>query len=257
MADELLDALGRRQREAPVSEDTAGDEGAPAEAALLDPFEGDERAALLDAVFAEVDDRAEPSDQPSDQPREEAAESGSSAEPAAAPVVDLASRRRLLRPAVGAVVAIAAALLLWLGVFRPPAPGSDGHPVYAATRLDGAVATMRSGDSKVPTALELAPDGSIDWVFTPEAPVRRAVAVALVAVPEHGEAVVARPTAETSDEGVVRVSGRLADVLPLPAGTWTVHVLLGEPSALPAASPTDLDGDWSRVTLEVKITSDR
>jgi hypothetical protein len=244
MADELLRALGMRQAVDPDGSDEVR--------ALLRPFEAEERAALLDAVFEQVDREAAVAD----------AEPRPATPQPSATVVELAPARGSRWVWIAAVTAIAAALLLWLGL-RGPGPVTPGEavPSYAATRLDGGSATMRSSETAAPSSISLTTDASIDWIFTPRAPVRTPVAAAVLATSAGQPAVLARPAAlEVTEEGVVRISGRLAESLPLAPGTWSVTVLIGDPATLPrtaaeAEHEAEQAGAWSRVSFEVKISA--
>lgn len=244
MADELLRALGKRQADSAPGR--AGDEaeGSEAARAMLRRFDADERAELLDGVFAELDAHAE------------APGTQSAAPPA---VVVLEARRRPRAAWIGAVVAIAAVLVLWLGTTRGPATSGEAMPSYAATRLEGGTATMRSAQTELPSALELAPDASIDWIFTPATPVRTPVAAVILAARVGKTPVLVRPAAlDVSAQGVVRIKGSLGEVLPLSPGTWSLDVLLGEPTRLPdSVAAAEQGGAWSRVSFEVKIADPR
>lgn len=254
MTDELLRALGKRQAEPPPGLGDDPEEARADEvAALLQPFEGEERAALLDGVLDQLDqlDR-EPAGA-------EAEPTGAEAE-AAPPPVELASRRRSSWPWLGVVTAMAAAVLLWLGLRRPDATTADGAlPPYSATRLDGGTATMRSKAADPSSSITLAPEASIDWVLTPRSPVRTPVGAVILASTPGQPAQLVRPAAlEVTAEGVVRLSGPLSEVLPLPAGTWSLTVLVGAPETLPRTAAEAEAGAvraWSRVSFEVKITA--
>lgn len=245
MADELLHALGMRQ-----AEESRRLEGEPSTdesdevRALLRPFEDEERANLLDGVFEQLE-------------RETAAAPGDEAPRDAAPqVVALEPRRRSRLAWIGVVTAIAAALLLWLGSRGRITP-SETLPPYEATRLEGGVAAMRSSDADPPSSISLHDDASIDWIFTPRAPVRTPVGAVLLATSAEQRTVLVRPEAlEVSEEGVVRLAGRRAEVLPLSPGTWSVTVLLGAPATLPrTAGEAEHAGGWSRVSFEVTIAA--
>lgn len=238
MTDELLRALGERQARDPVAPPGAD----PVLAAATTPFEGDERTRLLDGVLDALD----------------GLDARSEGSPPSPEVVELSSRRRSVMALVGAAVALAAAVVLWLGLRGPVAPTAEGAlPPYAATRLDGGTATMRSLDGP-PSTLSLRPDARLDWILTPRSPVRVPVGAVILAVAPDQPGVLLEPRGlEVSAEGVVRITGAAAEVLPLPAGRWAITVLLGPPHALPhtaaEAEATTDDQAWSRVSFEVSI----
>ncbi|MEM9458128.1 MAG: hypothetical protein AAGF11_28395 [Myxococcota bacterium] len=293
MADELLRALGRRQAQLPngvgpdlrVPSEGAQAEGAQAEGAqaegaqaegaqaegaqaegaqadvaqadvaqaMLRPFEAQERALLLDGILDQLDSHGGASTRSVPEPEPEPELEGGAA------VVSLASRRRSRVMWIGIVTAVAAALLLWVGMTPDSISPASGPllPPYAATRLGGGTATLRSADAGIPGSVVLAPDASIDWIFTPRSPVRTPVGVVLLATSAEHDAILRRPEAlEVSREGVVRISGRLTEVLPLSSGTWSIVVVLGDPAALPQTVDAVADGGtWSRLEFEVKITA--
>lgn len=232
MTDELLRALGERQARASEPEPAA-----------VAPFEGRERQALLDAVLDELE-------------RSDAVEAPTAA-PTPGPAVVVASSRfrRSAWAAMGVVTALAAALVLWLGLGRTSPTTDHALPPYAATRLDGGTATMRSADGP-PSAITLRADASIDWILTPRSPVRSAVGAVIVARSPGQAPALLQPTGVTvSSEGVVRIAGPVREVLPLPPGTWSLVVVLGPPDALPRAVDEAEAGDqpWPRVAFEATI----
>lgn len=250
MADDLLRALGRRQREAPESEDRS-----EAEDAMLRPFDEGERASLLDAVFERLDAEA------SEDARDAAPEVEAAPRPSDE-IVDLAARRARRGVAIIAVAAsLAAALLLWLAL-RPPSP-RDGDPIarsslptYAVTRLQGGDASVRSRPDGPPSRVELRPGAEIDWIITPGEPVSGPLGVAIRAQPRGGAAVFVTPLVEISPEGVVRLRGPIEGLGPTAPGVWTLDVLIGRPAELPRSAEAAADeGGWPRVRVEVTIVA--
>jgi hypothetical protein len=266
MADELLRALGKRQREEPAAAvpsetndqtmhpSTAGDERA---GDMLRPFDEGERASLLDAVFERLDAGGEAGGaDDEDEPTTVAAPSAD-----AAKVVELLPRRSRMRVGVIAIAAsLAAALLLWLVVRpaqTPDRPAVAALPEYTITQLRGGDATMRSEPSAPPSAITLAPGKAIDFIVTPSTPVHGPVGVAVLATPERGAPVLTRVEAEISAEGVVRLRGPIDALGPDAPGTWTVDLLVARPEALPNdADAAMADGPWSRSRIEVTIASE-
>jgi hypothetical protein len=261
MADELLRALGRRQREepTPVPDETddramqtsrAQDSESPADP-MLRAFDGRERAELLDAVFERLDaERASESPEPED-----------GIEAHAGRVVPLAPRRPATRVALVALAAtLAAALLLWLALRSPAPPGDDAIaalPEYVVTQLRGGDATMRSEPSQPPSSIELSPGDAIDWIFTPRSPANGPLGVAVVAMPAAGSPALTRPSdVSISPDGVVRLRGPIDALGPATAGRYTLHVLVGRPDTLPSTPQiAAADGPWSRMTIEVTIST--
>lgn len=268
MADELLRALGKRQREEPAAavpsetndqtmhSSTARDERA---GDMLRPFDEGERASLLDAVFERVDAGGEAGgSDDEDEPMPGAAPAEA---PRAAEVVDLAARRSRMRVGVIAIAAsIAAALLLWLVVRpaqTPDRPAVAALPEYTVTQLRGGDATMRSEPSAPPSAITLPVGRSIDWIVTPRTPVHGPLGVMVLATPERGAPVLTPVEAEISGEGVVRLRGPIDALGPDAPGTWTVDLLVARPEALPEdAEAAMADGPWSRSRIEVTIASE-
>ena len=164
---------------------------------VLRPFDDNEREALLDGVMAKLD----------------APEPAPSAEP-----VPLAERRRSRWPIVGVVVALAAAAVLWLAV-RPFEATAD-LPEYQFTRVAGGVAEVRGAEDELPTEVELGPDAVIDWVITPAERFEQPVGAALLATAPGAQPQYVRlPLAQISEQGAVRIQGRLSEHVSLAPGT--------------------------------------
>jgi hypothetical protein len=281
MSDDLLDALARSLRE--DLEAPAGEEDDP----WLAPFEGDERANLLDAALARIeagesveplaalealdaslDAAQEAPDAPKAPDAQEAPEapSAEASSSGAATVIDLRSRRRFgvgIGVGIGVALAAAAAVaLVWFGVSGLGGPGREATvamlPSYSTSELRGGLAAQR-GDVEAPeTELELSVDDRIDWVLTPAEPVREALDVALLARPETaaGEAVYRRDVAaELSPAGAVRLRGQLDTFIELSPGRWSLTLLIAPAGALPsdAAEANSEAGGWQRATIRVTI----
>lgn len=261
MADELLRALGRRQRQEPSPDAARADDRAmqPSSATdtevyadpMLRAFDATERAKLLDAVFERLDAEG----------ASETPEHASGPAPDPGNVVSLRDRRPATRVALVALVAtLAAALLVWLAM-RPPASSTDDTvaalPGYVVTQLRGGDATMRSEPSQPPSSIELSPGRTIDWIFTPRTPVDGALGVAVLATPQSGSPVLTRPSdVSISPEGVVRLRGPIDALGAANAGRYTVEVLVGRPDTLPSTPErAAAHGPWSRVTVEVTIST--
>lgn len=218
MDDELLRALGRAQRNPAAMQTTAPHDSAspaPVRDDLTRPLDSAERALVLDALFAEIDVQRDPG-------------------PAETPVVpapEIRSRSRArLAGVIGAVVAIAAALVLWLG--RPPASYAE-LPSYAMTELQGGVSAVRSDPSALDRVLDMRPGGKIQLVMTPAVPSKEPLVVDLVAQQEGAEDRMVRVTPEVSPSGAVRLTGVLTDLIALEPGPWTITVVVSPAAAAP------------------------
>lgn len=222
MADELLQALGKRQREA---------EGGPVP--HLDAVDGEDGEALLDGLFEQLDAKA-PADAPAPQ----------------ATVTPL-PQRNARWAALGVVVAMAAALLLWFGT-RSAVPTL---PSYRATAIEGGPALVRDAPDGVADRVELsAPSDRIDWSFAPATPVEGALDVALSAQRnDDGTRVFSRATAQVSASGGVRLRGPLSDFIALTPGTWSVDVIIAPETHGPSSAQAATASDWPRVTIGVII----
>lgn len=231
MVDDPLQRLGDRQREALPSEDPMPDDVQE----LLKPFEGDEREALLDGVFATLDETAED-----------------------------ASAVTELRPAgrsqvwVGAIVAMAAALVLWLALSGERGPTDPAWPAYEISRLEGGASVVRSSDEGTPSTLTLRASDTVDAAFSPVSPVNAPTKAVLLATPTSGAArLVPLPQAEVSASGAVRVRAKVSDILGETLGTWHIQILIGPPESLPRdRAQAERDGPWARVAFDLEIVSD-
>lgn len=157
------------------------------------------------------------------------------AEPPAGPgatVVIPLVRRRATWAAAASVLAVAAALLLWLPGEASRAPLAD----YDLVVLDQSIQDTRSNDP--PGAVRrYRADSSIDWLIRPARAVGEAAELRVLARDADGRELVLTPTATRSPEGTLRVRGRLGAVLPLETGRWRLRFLVF--AATPAATPAD------------------
>lgn len=215
--DSLLSALGQEQRDA----DEAG------ESLEIPPL--DDAAGLLDAVFDEVDARD------AKQARE-------------APIE--LSERRSAAVWIVPLVAVAAALVLWLGLRSEQSVA----PPYAIVSLEAGRAEVRGADE--PERIELTVADSIRMTVAPDGRVDEVPAVAVVARGEDGRGVVRRPDegVEVDASGSVRIDavlGRFAAVKP---GVYTLEVWIGPEGALPAdAEVAPSSNEPSIAVVEVPI----
>ena len=241
MSDDLLKALGRQQR---ADLERGGEPSSADDDDASSPFDERERADLLDAVFARVDETA-PAGSESDK------------------VIPLAGRRRA--PLIASVLAVAAAAtLVW---WAWPEPGPEHGPIaqvpeYTFTQLEGGIAEQRSDntdglDGPVPE-LELRPDSVIKWGLTPAEPTKDPIAVALLARSTGGETRFVAPIeAQISEFGGVRIRGPLDELVALTPGQWTITLFVAPLEQLPTdANDTEGDARWRTLTLRAIIVAD-
>lgn len=217
--DPLLRALGEVERDLErrhpgewedVLAGRASAEATAARRAALDP--PDEHAAFS-AMFGAPIDEAEVE-------RLVARASQQLAAPAAAPTpANVAPLRRKLGIAVAAVLAIAAALVLW----RLPGEAPRGAQIaYALTVRNQAIEPVRSSDP-APGVATYRGDSEIDWVLSPETATTAAVTLRAIARAD-GRALTLTPTFTRSPAGALRLRGRLDEALPgLPPGRWQLR----------------------------------
>lgn len=229
MADELLEALAKRQRES-----DAKDPPIP-----LDAFEGDAGDALLDDLFGELDEKA-------------TVAAFSPTAPAVSNVTKLPRRRSALWASVAIALAAAAALVLWFAI---RAPVALTLPAYTAVAIAGGPAAMRGDHDAVADRLELlSPADTIDWKFSAASPVAESVAISLLATSEDGRVVFVRAVeASVTASGSARLRGPLDTFIQLAPGRWTVEVVFSGASQAPSSPDEVRDGSWQRLPIEVII----
>ncbi len=229
MADELLQSLGKQQREL--------DESDPP---LADAVAGDEGEALLDGLFEELD--AKP------------ATEGSAPEAEPAEVVELPRKRSAMWATAGVVFAAAAALVLWFAT-RTAAPPE--LPQYTAVTITGGPAAVRGDHDAVQDVVKLRnPSDTIDWRVAAESPVEQEIAVSLLASQNGGKTVFAAVAdAKISGSGSVRLRGPLDRFIELTPGSWSVDIVISPASYAPTESTGAASDKWQRVSIEVIIAS--
>lgn len=247
MDEDLLRALGKRQRAAEPSErdgESVSEALSPELAALLEPIDGEEADDLIDGAMRRLD-ASEPA---ADAKGESTSETPSDESTAAAN----------WKGAVAVVVAMAAALVLWFGL---SSGGGGTMPEYTVVSLQTGPAAMRSdGGGSVQRKVSTPAGGPIDWKFSPSGTVPGTVAVALLATNMAGESKLVRPKGVAiTPAGAVRITGPLDRFIALSPGAWTVEVIIGPPDTLPsspdAAIEAGRDAGWQSVPLEVTITA--
>lgn len=135
----------------------------------------------------------------------------------------VALRRRVVI-AVAAVLAIAAALVLW----QLPREGPRGPVIaYALTVRNPAVQSVRTADAAGEVA-RYTRGSTIDWVLSPERPRGEEVALRVVARAPDGAETAVSPVFTRSPDGALRLRGRLGEVLPLAPGRWQLRFEVDE-----------------------------
>lgn len=168
------------------------------------------------------------------------AEARQEAAPAAAATIDLGAaraRRRWLGlgGVSGGILAAAAAVMLWVrsgdpGAATTTTPLVVELPEYGFVARNQTVQSER-GEPDEGIARYRA-ESEIDWVIAPEGPITAATGVVILVEGTGAEKVV-RPAAERSEEGALRIRGRVDEVLGLAAGRYTLRFLIGPAEGLP------------------------
>lgn len=237
MDDELLSTLGRLRRDELAEPSAEADPVHAAEA----PLTNTERTRVLEAVFAKLD---------ADEP-----------EPSTSAAKVIAPSRWRSGALVGAVLAIAAALVLVIA--RPSMHHDDelsALPGFTITRLEGGASALRSDPAQGLLRLRSVSD-AIDIVITPDVRVHEHLAVVVVARGDDGERRMATITdvVERSPDGALRIRGPLDRFVVLAPGTWTIEWLVGragaEPTTLAALDDAKAARAWRSVTMEAIIAS--
>ncbi|MEM6992987.1 MAG: hypothetical protein AAF721_20895 [Myxococcota bacterium] len=219
-----------------------------ASAVLFAPVAEDVRDTLLDEVLAHA----------STGPAE--------ADPAG--VVPLrpaqsASRRRwiLLGSAALAVAAALIVLVVGPGAPRDPDPIHDGIAqldVAFELELSGGFASTRSVDASG-GPLRLQPGSSFELVVRPQRDLGEGPAPGLaVFATREGEERVLSLTPERAPSGTMIVRGRVDELLRLPAGTWTLVVVVGPQAHLPSTAAAVEDGPahWQTFRRRVEVVAE-
>lgn len=231
MADELLRALGKRQREL--------DEGP---SPLADAVGGDAGEALLDDLFGALDAKASKPAEAESKPDN------------VATVTELPRRRSALWATAAVVLAAAAALVLWFGTRAPDLPAL---PTYTAVAIAGGPASVRGDHDAVAAKLQLlSPSDNVRLEYAAAAPVKQSLAVSLLARPASGDPIFATASAaEISPSGSVRLQGPLSRFIQLEPGSWTVEVIITPAEAAPTSAEDAAQGGWQRLPIEVIIAA--
>ncbi|WP_164018023.1 hypothetical protein [Pyxidicoccus trucidator] len=233
MSDKLLLELGRVARERQRAESRDERWESLTEGTLSEDERRElERLAAEDPSAAEAYEALRPLDAAAREGIATRLERELAAEPAreAAPPARSAppaprSRWRRLAPAVAALAAAAAVLLLALPREAPPLPGY--------TLSVSSEQAVRAGATE-PEVPRLGPGSRLDVLLRPEQAVEGPVEVRAFLL-RSGEARAWSPLLERSPEGAVRIRGPVEALLPLPPGEWTLAIAVGRPGTLPEA----------------------
>lgn len=249
--DPLLQALGDLERDIERDHPGAwedvltGRTSAAEVAASAGPSPSPEHAALASLFTGPI-----PAQEVDDLVTRTLASWGARPEPVRHVVVPL-HRRRATWAGVAAVLAIAAALVVWRV--------SDLQPrrelvAYDLTLRSHGVQIQRSSDS--PDVPRYLPDSTFDLVIAPERADPGPIELRVLARDGAGREVLLAPPVTRSPEGTLRLVGRLDAVLPLDPGRWHIQVLLsrpGEAPADPAAARTTGAATKARQELDLEL----
>lgn len=236
MADELLKALAKRQREADTAQPPIP----------LDDFEGDAGDALLDDMFGALEEKSAPAiEAPVAAP-------GAPADDAVPDnVAELPKRRGAVWAGAGIAIAAAAALALWLAMPSEITP----LPAYGAVSIAGGPAAVRGDHDATVDVLTLEqPTDNVELRFAPATAVDGDIEVVLSARRDDGErifAAVANPNVTPS--GSVELRGPLNSFIDLGEGHWTLEVIFARAGQAPTSADGSMREDWPRVPIEVII----
>lgn len=209
------DVLAGRRSAAEVAATVVGDpeEHAMLAALFTGPVADDEVERLVDKSLATAAG--------STAPAPEAAPP-----PASATVVPFVRRRSTW---VGSVLAVAAAVALWVGV---EAARPEEVSYHLAVRSQSV--QVERGHEETAQKARYRADSWIDLPLMPTRTVTGERVVRVRARGADGEARLLAPPVERSPDGVLRVVGRLDSVLPLTPGRWQLEFIVAAPGAAPA-----------------------
>ncbi len=223
--DDLLERLGALVRDETTGENHGRDDEMEA---LLNPPRGRARDSLLDG-FEQRLKSASP-------------QTPENAESDAGRVVELASatpkRGGGMIAGLAVVVALAAALLLWLLV--PSADDVGVGTEYTVASFQAGRAEQRAEPTDVGATIRTTPDDPFRAVLSPASAVSTSVALAVIARPAGGAGICARPTTgvDISDVGAVKIDGTLDQFATVTPGQWQLELWIGAPGSLPADGAT-------------------
>ena len=126
---------------------------------------------------------------------------------------------RTVAIAVAAVLAVAAALVLWLVPREPPRPSLVA---YSLTVRNPGLHDKRSSDAPGDRYL---PDSTIDWVLSPELATTETV-LRVLASDEAGTVRLVAPPVTASPDGTLRLHGRFSQLLQLAPGRWQLRFVV-------------------------------
>lgn len=242
--DELAaDRLSDAQREKLLEAAAASEDAADAYEAFR-PLGAEFQARVVERLMAN-----RPADQAADVTLETPAPMGPKVVP---------FRRRTLRFA-GVPLALAASVLLAVGLVMFMRPGATPALPGYGLRLEGQVTLMR-GEAPPPAAAPFAPGNHFRVVLTPEERVEGDV-IARAYVLDGGEPEMLAAAPKISSEGAVLIEGEVGRDIQLPAGDSRLLVIVGRESKLPdapalaarlGASGQEQTADWAAWMLPVR-----
>lgn len=231
-------------------EQVAASEGVELERAraYFTPLEPERVASIVDAVLA----------------------AGTPAEPAAAPVVELASRRRSSSGAIviGSLLALAAGLALWWawprGGESPPGGGvavrepMPGH----ALEVGGWLKEVRAEPdpaTPAPVRYRYAPDGEFEWLLRPATGIDGALVLHAYVLEPSPRRLALDDMVTIATSGAIRIAGTI-DRLGLAPGQHTIVLIVARPDALPdigdIATPpatASTESPWRAYRIEIEL----
>ncbi len=219
--DEILDALGTRARQR-WSEQTAALDAESVEG--WTPLTDSEQQDVVAGVLAQLGDA--PSSDASEESAAPVPIHGRPVEHVPEPAANEPPGRSRWLAAAGAVLAVAAAVVIWRGT----APSIEALPTYEDAGFEGGTAIVR-GDAPEAEVPRLLPDGELRWRLRPSTAVEGTVRMHLWADGAQPRCIAVGDALRVSGQGALEVQGRVADVLPLPPGEWVLTPIIGRAEA--------------------------
>jgi hypothetical protein len=170
----------------------------------------------------------------------------------------------VLAGAAAIVLLVPAAFLAWQATHRAVLEPLGTYSM----ELHGSIQEMRGPVEPVPTApYEFAPGMTFDLNLFPEESVAGPIEVVTFVSHDEEGFTSWRVPVERSDEGAVRIAGRVGTEIVLPAGTSRLLVAIGRANSIPRADELNrrlsADGqspqamvqerDWAAWTLRVRV----
>jgi hypothetical protein len=164
-----------------------------------------------------------------------------------APANDAAPAPARPRWIAAAAVGLAAAAAIVIAVW--PRGSGPGLPAYVEDAFEGGLKTVRKDPAPVPTdaVVHLLPTSSVRWVFAPMQATTLAVDLRIAVTGDTTKCLAPTKGLKVVESGAIELSGAAGDVLPLPAGTYTITALVGTRSDMhDAEDPCRVEANGSR-----------